>query len=261
MEYDLFGGSDYLFDGYRSQQGGGSNRYQSGWKKDIPKKPGYKLVKVNGEPKYIKKKARFLLGYNVFVSEWSKKNPKVEGPQLMKRAAAAWGKLTKAEKDKYNEKARRMGKQTRSGPVTKSVAKAHMTKLGRKTRSRKSSKSRSRKSSKSRRSGKRSSKSRARKSSKSRSRKRSSKSRARKSSKSRSRSRSKSRSRARGAGYREDGGDEEEAYERFRMFGAGAYREDDEEEGDYDEGYERARMFGAGYREEDEEGDEYGFFY
>ena len=179
MEYDLFGGSydydDYELFGGARQTAGGSKRYQSGWKKGIPKKPGYKLVKVNGQPKYIKKKARHLLGYNVWVSDFSKKNPKIEGPALMKKAGAAWHKLSDAEQAKYKRKAEAMGKLQREGPVTKPIAKAHQAKLNRRKR-RSKSKSKSRRKSKSKSMYRRS---KSRTKSKSRSRKSKSRSRGR----------------------------------------------------------------------------------
>lgn len=197
MEYDLFGGSYYedgAYDEYElfggAQSGGGSKRYQSGWKTGIPKKPGYKLVKVNGQPKYIKKKARYLLGYNVFVSEYRRKHKSVQGPNLMKKAGAAWRKLSAAEQAKYKTKAHAKGKMPYEGPVSRPVAKAHMAKLGKRKRV---SKRRSVSKSRSRRSKRRSvSKSRRRRSvSKSRSRRRSA-------------SKSRSRQRGRGCGGEHD---------------------------------------------------------
>ena len=155
MEYNLFGGADYLYAG--KQMGGKHPTYQSGWKSGIPKKPGYKLAKVNGTPKYIKKKGRFPTGYQVFWSEYSKKNPRTEGPSLAKAVGKAWKKLSKKEHDRYVAKGRAMGKRIHPGPPTRDVAKAHLDKLKGNRRSRTTSRRSSRKSSSRRRSARKNS--------------------------------------------------------------------------------------------------------
>ena len=106
---NLFSDYDFAFGGELSQQTGG-RRYKSGpgAKKAIPKKPRLKLRVVDGKLKYVPKKLRKRSGRNIFISEYADKH-NVSGPTLFKEANKAWNALSKAKKDKYEDKADAMG--------------------------------------------------------------------------------------------------------------------------------------------------------
>lgn len=222
-----------------------NRKYTSGWKKGVPKKPGYKLVMIDGTPKYVKTKAKFYTGYNLFVEDWNKRND-VEGKNKIVMASKDWAKLTKAQKDEWARKAKAKGKQTTPGPMIRNVAEVHLRRISKERLQRSKNKSRSKSrrgksKSRSSRSRSRSSRSRGRSESRSRGRKSSkTRSRGRKSSKSRSRgrksskSRSRKRSSSRGRGH----------------FPGVAYDSDEDEDDDH-------TMFGGA----GEGVEEYGFFY
>lgn len=137
---------------------GGAKRYKSGWKADIPKKPGYRLAQVNGEPVYLKKKGRKLSGYSLFISEFKKKNPNVKGPEYMKKASVEWKGLSVAKQGEYKTRASKMGFYNTGSPNTVKLSEKQKKKLNvlssciSKKSSRSSSRSRSRSASRSSRS-------------------------------------------------------------------------------------------------------------
>lgn len=151
---------------------GGAKRYKSGWKAEIPKKPGYRLAQVNGEPVYLKKKGRKLSGYSLFISEFKKKNPNVKGPEYMKKASVEWKGLSAAKQAEYKSRASKMGFYNTGSPNTVKLSEKQKRKLNvlsscitkkpSRSRSRSRSRSGSRKSSSRRRSSSRKSGSRRR---------------------------------------------------------------------------------------------------
>jgi penicillin-insensitive murein endopeptidase len=129
---------DFAFGGGLVEQTGG-RRYKSGpgAKKAIPKKPRLKLRVVDGKLKYVPKKLRKRSGRNIFISEYAKKN-NVSGPALMKKGNKAWDDLSKAQKQKFEDRADAMGYKPAAKPrqvAQKFARKQSPTRAGAKRRS------------------------------------------------------------------------------------------------------------------------------